>query len=618
MQRAYLTKSDFKAAQSCSTKLYYRKLGYPTREDRDEHLAALVDQGYLVEALARAVYPEGRWIGYREDVEAATWDTMAAISAAPHCTLFETTFISGNKLARVDILVKRENVLELIEVKSCGFDRQQHEELSRTTGMNLFRTDRAPGIRASWLPYVEDAAFQLSILQDVFPGETIVPYLLMPDTSRVCLLDGLHHQFALRTLSSQLENDRPPAADYTGDPRELRRNLFLARVNILEEVELVLADVRRRADELAATLAPLRRQRQPISVHCAHCEYRVTSGDRRGFHECWGDLANVEPHILDLYHVGGLGGRKRPLANDLITAGKASLLDIPERRVTRGDGQVGQVTQRQRVQIRQTRAVQEWLSNTLGEVIGAMSYPLRFVDFETCAPPIPRYRGMRPFERIAYQWCCQTIAAPDVPPLHGEWIQTSDTFPNFAFAAALRRELGDEGSVLVWGNHEAAVLQAIRRQMAEHGETDSEVYRWLEDFLDGGRLVDMNRLTLNHYFHPHMAGRTTLKVVADAVWQADASIRGRLPQYAQDATGTLSSPYAALPPLSVGGRTVSVTDGLGAVLAYYSMMERAAAGATLEADRWRQLLRQYCKLDTLAMVMVWWRWESLTRGERAA
>jgi hypothetical protein len=57
---------------------------------------------------------------------------------------------------------------------------------------------------------------------------------------------------------------------------------------------------------------------------------------------------------------------------------------------------------------------------------------------------------------------------------------------------------------------------------------------------------------------------------------------------------------------------VSVAEGTGAILAYYKMMECAAAQATLEAERWRQLLLQYCQLDTLAMVMVWWRWRGLT------
>jgi len=43
--------------------------------------------------------------------------------------------------------------------------------------------------------------------------------------------------------------------------------------------------------------------------------------------------------------------------------------------------------------------------------------------------------------------------------------------------------------------------------------------------------------------------------------------------------------------------------------------ERAAAGATLEAGQWRRLLLQYCQLDTLAMVMVWWHWRGLAAGQ---
>ncbi len=49
MQTHYLTKSDFKAAQTCPTKLYYRKMRYPTTKDGDEYL------GFLVKALTRGV-----------------------------------------------------------------------------------------------------------------------------------------------------------------------------------------------------------------------------------------------------------------------------------------------------------------------------------------------------------------------------------------------------------------------------------------------------------------------------------------------------------------------------------------------------------------------------------
>jgi len=608
MQAHYLTKSDYKVARTCPAKLYYLKQGYPTRDDEDEYLAALREQGYLVEALARALFPDGRWVGYQDNVEAAAWETMAALDRDP-CTLFEATFISGSKMARVDILHKRGNVIELIEIKSCAFDRPKHDELTRAAG-SLFLSARKPAaLLADWQPYIEDAAFQTCILEDIFPEAQIVPFLLMPDTSRPSAIDGLHRYFEARTLDSDVDGRHLPTAEYKGDVRELRRGLFLARVDVRREVALVQAEVRRLADEYAGGLVPaLRRLPQAPSVRCRKCEYRVEDGDRRGFHDCWGDLGAPKPHILDLYHVGTLGGRKKPLADELIAAGKASLFDIPERSLA-GDGPVAT---RQRIQLRYSRENREWVSDELGGVLAALPYPHHFVDFETCAPAIPRYRGLRPFEPLAFQWCCQTVAARGAKPVHSEWLQTDDAFPNVAFVGALRRQLGEQGTVLVWSDHEATILKAIQKQMAERGEGDSEIYAWLSRFLTGDRLVDMNKLTRRHYFHPRMGGSTSLKVVADAVWQADSSIRARLPQYNLETPDGVASPYAALPPVEVGQRQLAVVEGTGAILAYYAMIERSVAGAVMEAERWRQLLRQYCKLDTLAMVMVWWRWLSLT------
>lgn len=611
MHQIYLTKSDFKVAQTCPTKLYYRKKGYPTLEEGDEYLALLADQGYLIEALARTFYPDGRWVGFRQDVESAAWETMSAMSDT--CTLFEATLISRGKMARVDILVRRGNVFELIEIKSHGFDRQKYDELIHSGKPNLFRSSRDPSeIRNEWRPYLEDAAFQVSVLQDVFPEAHVIPYLLMPDTSRPTSLDGLHRRFTLRSLHNAEDQTLPPSAEYSEDPRDIRRNPFMARVNVMDEVNILLPDVRRRAENYLTSLFPtVQRVFTPPSTNCHTCEFRVTHGELRGFHECWGEMADVKPHILDLYHVRDAGGRKQALADTLINEGKAGLFDIPEKQLTRSDGTVGERSQRQRLQINYTRADREWISDELADVLESMVYPLFFVDFETCTPAIPRYRGMCPFETIAFQWCCQTITNADDKPNPSEWLQSVDTFPNATFARALRRQVGDKGSILVWSTHEATVLETIRRQMTERGEGDSEIVAWIEATLRSDRLVDMNRLTLKHFFHPRMGGRTSLKVVTDAIWQSDASVRARLPQYQLDTDGGPASPYQTLPPLSIGGRQVAVAEGTGAILAYYSMMERMAANATLEANRWRHLLHQYCGLDTLAMVMVWWHWREL-------
>jgi len=618
MEDHYLTKSDFKVARTCPTKLYYRKRGYPTREDGDEYLQLLADQGYLLEALARTLWPDGCWIGFRSEVEDAVWETMKALERDP-CTLFEATFISRGKLARVDILTRRGNTLELIEVKSHSFDRQQHDELLAAGQPGLLRTARKPGeLRREWQPYVEDAAFQAHVLRELFPGYRVIPYLLMLDSGRPAAVDGLHRQFVRRARSRAGWDAPVPAVDFIGDPREVWRSPFLVQLNVAVEVELVLDEVRRWADEYVGAIAPVpQRVNGSLSTNCIDCQYRVADGDRRGFHECWGPLADPSPHLFDLYRVGELGGRKERLADALIAAGKTSLYDVPEKRLTRQDGSVGEHARRQRIQISHTRSNREWVGEELGLELRGWRYPLHFVDFETCAPAIPRYRGMRPFEVLAFQWCCQTVASADAPPCHDEWIQPTEEYPNAAFAAALRRQVGDEGCILVWASHERNVLRAVRRQLEERGEGDAGLLAWLDDVTEGDRIVDMNRLTLKQYFHPRMGGRTSLKVVADAVWRANPAVRARLPQYVLEVDGELQSPYRALPPLIIdgdgagGGRLVSVAEGNGAILAYYEMMERLAANATLEWERWRQLLRQYCQLDTLAMVMVWWHWREL-------
>ena len=63
----FLTKNDFIAARSCQTKLYYKKLGYPSLSDDDPYLEFLADGGYMVETMAKLLFPDGREFGHRVD-----------------------------------------------------------------------------------------------------------------------------------------------------------------------------------------------------------------------------------------------------------------------------------------------------------------------------------------------------------------------------------------------------------------------------------------------------------------------------------------------------------------------------------------------------------------------
>jgi hypothetical protein len=130
----YLSKTDFKVARTCATKLYYRKLGYPSTRDDDEYLQFLADGGYMVEAIAKLLYPEGSEIGFDKGPEESAAETTRVLQAHETVTLFEATLLFGQKLARVDILRKQGDAFELIEVKSRLIDSSE--------GTNPFRGAR--------------------------------------------------------------------------------------------------------------------------------------------------------------------------------------------------------------------------------------------------------------------------------------------------------------------------------------------------------------------------------------------------------------------------------------------------------------------------------------------
>ena len=107
-----------------------------------------------------------------------------------------------------------------------------------------------------------------------------------------------------------------------------------------------------------------------------------------------------------------------------------------------------------------------------------------------------------------------------------------------------------------------------------------------------------------------MKGRTSIKVVCDAVWRSNPTLRADFPEYLKVHHDEVQSPYAALHPLEINGHPVQVAEGTGAIRAYEAMMYGVERDNPLTRARWRELLRQYCRLDTLAMVWIWRHWNT--------
>ncbi|MFZ9291511.1 MAG: DUF2779 domain-containing protein [Ilumatobacteraceae bacterium] len=599
---ALLSKSDFALGCDCPVKLRYRRLGYPARPESNAYLEFFADGGFMVEAIARALRPDGEWIVPAAG-EAPEDATRRALRVSGDRSWFEPTFVVDGLLARVDILERRGEAWRLVEVKARSYDS--------TEGEAPWRGARG-GVLSTWREYVMDVAFQTRVLELAMPGARIEPVLCCVDVSRTCREDAIFAQVRLR-------DDDPgssgPRAVYEGDVDALRAQHFLGHLPMREAVDAVADEVEARIAALRTIVAdPSRPVPAPIGARCRDCEYRDHRYVPSGFRECWGALGDVAPHVIDMVEGhrfdsagGGIDGR--------VARGQVDLLAIAP-----GDFDAAKAAGvRQARQQRCLRAGTDELDPAVFDVLDACPHPLHFIDFETSQLAVPYHAGMRPYEQIAFQFSCHTIATPGSTELrHSEWINVEDAHPSFAFARALRAAIGDGGTVFVWSNYEQNVLRTVRAQMDRYGERDDALAAWLEaaavDRADGGRVEDLLDLCAAHYYHPAMGASASIKYVLPAVWGAAPALWTDpwfARYYAEGLDGPLD-PYAALASARVGedgDETVeAVRDGIGAMRSYQEMMYGPRRGDAAHREAVRRTLLRYCELDTAAMVIIWKYW----------
>jgi hypothetical protein len=601
----YLSKSDFKVARSCGTKLYYKKLKYPSKLDENPYLEFLADGGYMVETIAKLLFPRGQEVPYDSPESSAT--TTAKLLEAKSVTLFEATVLFDSLLARIDILEKKGNQLRLIEVKAKGVD-------FKGDTASPFRGAKGQ-IASGWLPYLEDVAFQTHVLRSAYPDLQLTPCLCLVDKNKTCSVETSFDKFLLEPRDKSRGNKTfsRPKVTFTGDIDALREQPFVQIIDVSEEVEELLPEVRRLAMEYAASLTGAKPTKiaPEISVACKKCEYRLGDDEegKNGFRECWGALADPKPHLLDLYRIDALG-KKGEVAARMIEEGRCGLLDVSTKDLRNKLGD------RQAIQLEGTRKGKEFLSPHLVKMLKGCTYPLHFIDFEASRVAVPYHPGMKPYEQVAFQWSCHTIKQAGGELEHAEWINIEDAYPNFEFARSLQKVVGETGTVFVWSPFERTALRDVRRQLVQYKQSDAALAKWLDYITaDTGPLVDLCNLCKEYYFHPRMGGSLSIKHVLPAVWYEDDKIRNHawFSEYLREIDGHIVEPYKSLEALPFDGvqeteQVEAVREGTGAIRTYQEMMFGLRKSDQKFKDIQKQLLLNYCKLDTAAMVMIWMHW----------
>jgi len=625
-----LSKSDFKLGTDCHAKLYYKKKGYPSTNESNEFLGFLAEGGYLIGAVAKLVVPGGIDVQREVHRPGSTYQELAdralsltqSLLSREDVVLYEPAFQLGKRYIRADILIKNGSDIELIEVKS----KSQNSDAVAWEG--------------GWKPYIEDLAFQLLVVRGALPRCRVVPWLLTPDKSHVATIDNLTSYFRLTEIPSS-GTFRDVEIEFSGDSElanQIRTCGLLKKWDAQEPVEECLKEIDRASLEFEAWLTDeeLAHPKTRISKNCFSCEYHVKPEEGlNGFHECWGELAEPERHIRTLYRIGSIGGWQNPKANIWINEGRVSHDSINEQDLRNANGQLGVMAERVLIQIAHTRSATEWIGEQgLRDELSTWEYPLHFIDFEASSSPLPYHAGMRPYQTVVFQWSCHTILRPGAEPTHCGFLNTESYYPAIEFLESLREAIGSEGTALMWSPYERTQLRNLREWLVTRSGIDhGSLVAWINDLTgddrsitapSAPRLVDQHALVQKYWFHPRMGGRTSIKVALPAALSAATS--GRVDNWLRDVelldaeTGRRpDNPYLLLPSLGVPGLTgddveadsdSSITDGVEAMRAYQDMVYGRHMNNPARREQIRDSLSRYCRLDTLAQVIIWEHWRS--------
>jgi len=697
-KRPYLTKSRFKLALECPTKLFYSGEGktFFDRNDGNDFLSALADGGNQVGELAKYKYhddPVGQAITVEPlEYESSLSQTAEKLAVAGRVVIAEAALLHRDFFVRVDILIRDpdQKTIDIIEVKSKSVsDKIIASRFKNTNGQ----------FDSGWLPYLYDVTFQVEVARHVFPDYKIRAKLLLLDANQPCAVDGLNQLFQI-VLDKNASKDRPRAQVVS--PVGLKKS-DLGSLDFLKEVAVddIVAELRGKPIDNAAHIPEPYRENltvfmawagdlqmtgkrifQGVSKACKSCQFRAPPGSpqRSGLHECWRDAIDqclldggrnldkrTEPLSIDLW--GGVSGGAS-LADTVIKHRRAFLADIQESDVQpkslhKGQGMSPLARRMLQVDAANQQTDRYVLDEDRLKEMDQWEWPLHMIDFETSAPSLPFFKGMKPYQTIAFQFSHHVMSRD----LNGrmqikhanQWISTEPGFfPNIEFVRQLRASLMPngrlEGTVFRYHNHENTVLRSLRATIAESSQEDIEDTSQLIEFIDlitkatgdevqkighfeGEKsMVDLHRLIQESYCSSLAKGSISLKYilpailkdapeVADVYRQSGVYGKGLQieslnfqarngHQWLQTKAG--DDPYKTLPAIfgpehdelnellfrlaSDSDDDAAINQGGLAMTAYnYTQFISLSEG---ERQSIANALLRYCELDTLAMVIV--------------
>lgn len=651
----FLTKSKFKLACNCATKLFYsNNKNYWNQKADNSFLEALAEGGFQVGELAKLYHPFGIEIE-ETDYELAFSKTKELLQKE-EVTIYEAAIKFNNFFVRIDILHKKGNHVNLIEVKAKSYDDDEN------TSMLSSKKDK---INKEWEEYLYDVAFQKYVLSKAFPEFVITTELMLCDKTKMADVEGINNYFVINNgkidkalISNEFKTDKD--FDKLGKTQLLKKvkvdDLIADFVFNKEEERIPFGKIG--FEEWVKKLSEnTEKIIMPIGVKCKNCEFRIPKEKnikdaKDGFVECWQNELHwsktdfEKPSIFEIWNCRKtkkfLEEKKYFMsqiqANDLLHEGMSLNESLDEI----------SIPVRQYLQVLKTNQKDNSifvLKNALKNEISQWQYPLHFIDFETTRVAIPFYKNTTPYENIAFQFSHHIVYENGNIEHKGQYLNVEkNNYPNFDFLRNLKNELDkDQGSIFRYATHENTVLMDIYRKLSLQNTNKvpdkEDLMNFIKEITENNNdetiglwcgkrnMIDLCEIVKTYYYNPYTKGSNSLKFVLPAVLNSSEYLQTKYSQaiygseqlkslnfekktwIEKDENNTIINPYKTLPPIfddlenSIFDNDEKLADGGAAMMAYAKLQYTNISKQ--EKEKIADALLRYCELDTFAMVLLW-------------
>lgn len=669
-----LTKSKFKLGLICPRQLEYSlNKRIADKQVDDPFLKALAKGGFQVGALA-VQYTKNE----SEGIESHTVETINKELALKitnkllekeNVNIFEAAVHFNGFFIRCDILKKRGNHIDIIEVKSKSMRGHYFENIldediwleKKSMGKSndydgVFNKIKAFGanptfvIKKEFEEYVYDIAYQAFVAKKAFNNYSLDFYLCTPSQELVAQRDGLNQKFLIKDNGGRTEVVIRGKVDSEALGEKV---LAYHKVNYLVDGVINnevtnIANFEAYVENLLSIVKQESQGIKNISSACKTCRFNFNEiGKINGFNKCMSEAADVpieefesRKTVFDVWnypkaasHV--LSEEKRVFMDELEFSEEYKNITSPLKN-----------NQRQNIQIAKEALADktEFLNKfELKQVLKEFTFPLHFIDFETAMSAIPYRKGQSPYQMIFFQYSHHILEEDGSIRHAGEFINLEPfKNPNVDAVRHLESELNkDDGTIFRWSMHENTVLRKVGLEIEdlslEECPDKAKLLRFIEKITTGGsrEMVDLWDIYKKFHYMPETNGSNSIKYVLPAVLNRFEPLKKFLSKEVygkglhihsnnfekmawikENKDGTVEDPYKLLPPvfkeydkeeLDILFGDDDLKNGGAAMIAYaVCQFTQISMG---ERTRLKNALLRYCELDTFAMVIIYLYWE---------